>query len=98
MPALLKFPLSSGETINLALEISKHYSFSIELLQDNNGNTLNRISEGVGPRPERILQEVFRKWLAGSGKPLKTWKTIIQVLKDIKMLTLAETLETQLTE
>ena len=72
LPALLKFPLSSGETINLAFEISEHYSFSIELLQDNNGNTLSRISEGVGPRPERILQEVFRQWLAGSGKPLKT--------------------------
>ena len=98
MPALLNFPLSSGETINLAVEISEYYQFSIQLLQDINGNILSQISEGFGPRPERILQEVFKKWLNGSGKPDKTWKTIVQVLKDIKMLTLAERLESELTE
>ena len=97
LPTLLNFPLSSGETINLSVEISEYYSFSIQLLQDKSGNKLSLIYDGFGPRPDRILQEVFRQWLAGSGKPLKTWKTIIQVLRDIKMLTLAERLESQLT-
>ena len=98
MPVLLNFPLSSGETINLAVEISDYYSFSIQLLQDINGNILSHISKGFGPYPEHILQEVFRQWLDGRGKPLKTWKTIIHILKDIKMFTLAEMLESQLTE
>ena len=98
IPVLLNFPMSSGETINLAVEISEYDRFSKQLLQDMYGNELELISHGFGPRPERILREVFKRWLAGSGKPSKTWKTLIQTLKETNLLALAETLESQLAE
>ena len=98
MPTLLDFPLTSGKRISLAVEIRKHDDFSIQLLQDDKGNILGQIYEGFGPNPERILKEVLQRWLNGRGKPIKTWKTIIQVLKDVKMLTLAESLESELTK
>ena len=99
MPALLNFPLSSGRRLNLAVEIGTEYdSFSIQLLQDDRGSVLGQIREGFGPDPQDILKEVFKRWLNGSGKPVKTWETIIEVLKDVKMLTLAESLKSELTE
>ena len=99
MPTLLNFPLSSGERINLAIEIGTEYdSFSIQLLQDDKGSVLDQIREGFGRDPQNILKEVFQRWLKGSGKPVKTWETIIEVLKDVKMLTLAESLKSELTE
>ena len=98
LPTLLNFPVSSGDKLNLAVEISDHYSFSIQLLEDESGNILSLISHDVGNSHERILQEVFKKWLNGQGKPIKTWKTIVQVLKDLKMLRLAERLESELTQ
>ena len=97
MPTLLNFPLSSGERINLAIEIGTEYDgFSIQLLQDDKGNIFGQICKGYGPDPQDILKEVFKRWLNGVGKPDRTWKTIIKVLKDIKMLTLAESLELEL--
>lgn len=98
MPYLLNFPLTSGKRISLAIEIGKYRDFCIQLLHDERGNQCGQISDGVGPNPEHILIEVFERWLNGSGKPVKTWKTIIQVLKDVKMLTLAKDLESALME
>ena len=99
MPTLLNFPLSTGKRINVAVEIGTKYDdFSIQLLQDDNGNILDQIYDGFGPQSEHILKEVFKRWLNGVGKLVKTWRTIIQVLKDIKILTLAESLESELTE
>lgn len=95
---LLDFPLPSGKRISLAIEIRNYQDFSIRLLRDDTGNIFGQISDGFGPNPERILKEVFKRWLSGKGKPVKTWKTIIHVLKDVNMLTLAKDLESVLIE
>ena len=99
MPTLLNFPLSSRKRIHLAVEIGTKYDdFSIQLLQDDRGNILGQIRKGYGPDPQNILKEVFKRWLNGVGRPDKTWRTIIEALKDVEMITLAESLESELTE
>ena len=92
------FPLSSGAKINILEQITNYKHFTIMLLEDNEGTRLHHISEGFGPHPENMVREVIRRWLAGEGLPTKTWQTIIQCLKDVKLIRLAESLEAELTK
>ena len=40
--------------------------------------------------PERINEEILRQWLSGKGKQPVTWATLIEVLHDIGLSTLAK--------
>ena len=37
--------------------------------------------------------EIIEEWIAGKGKHPVTWKTLIKVLRDIELSTLAEEIE-----
>ena len=42
---------------------------------------------------ERINIEILKQWLTGRGKQPVTWATLIEVLHDIKLSTLANDIE-----
>ena len=69
------------------------YKLGLVLLEDDYGNKTDAIAAAHRHDPEMIAIKVFQKWINGDGKTPVTWTTLIQVLKDLKMNRLAETLQ-----
>ena len=44
--------------------------------------------------PEQINIAILREWVIGRGKKPVTWTTIVEVLRDIRLSTLAGDIET----
>ena len=42
---------------------------------------------------EQINIEILKQWLTGRGKQPVTWATLVEVLRDIKLCTLADDIE-----
>ena len=42
---------------------------------------------------EKINMEIFQEWLIGRGKQPVTWATLVEVLRDIELSTLAGDIE-----
>ena len=80
-----------NRTINIPQEIStKYQDFGILLLEDSTGarvqNTIHKHRED----PEAINMDILQQWIDGRGKKPVTWETLIEVLFDIDLTTLAE--------
>ena len=69
------------------------YKLGLLLLEDDYGNKTDAIAAAHRHDPEMIAIKIFQKWINGDGKTPVTWATLIQVLKDLKMNRLAETLQ-----
>ena len=97
LPELLNFKTSSsGTTINIVKEIGTHYStLGPLLLNDDNGVVIKAIVSEHQRNADAINQEILTQWLQGSGMQPVTWYTLIKVLKDAKLLQLAEMIEKQ---
>ena len=94
LPELLRFTRADNTFINITEEIGDEYQcFGILLLQDETGAKIKNI-EHQHPDPTKINTEIFRNWLAGKGKQPMTWDTLVQVLHDSKLSTLAEDIST----
>lgn len=63
------------------------------LLNDDNGNIVQSLEMEHQRNPERIMNEVFKRWIAGTGKRPISWDTLIAVLKDVELNTLADELQ-----
>ena len=88
---LLHLPGTSGQNINVTVEVGKKYfEFGVELLDDKNGQRTRNIEiQKKGSPPEDINREILMEWLQGKGKPV-TWKTLVEVLQLIELNKLAE--------
>ena len=42
---------------------------------------------------EQINMEIIQEWLAGRGKQSVTWATLVEILRDIELTTLASEIE-----
>ena len=54
---------------------------------------MTSIRHSSGPKIDSILNEVFRKWLAGSGRMPVMWTTFVKCLRNVKLNRLADTIE-----
>ena len=80
--------------INIPQEISvKYYKFGLLLLEDDTGAKIRSIAHEHRDNTEQINMEVLRQWINGRGKQPVTWKTLIEVLHDIELSTLAREIE-----
>ena len=92
LPELLRFPLSDGKKVNLAVEIgSKSSVFGTMILEDDRGKKV----ESIGSHFDVVEknQNIFTKWLEGAGKKPLTWATFIDALKDSELPKLAEQIQ-----
>lgn len=79
---------------NIPEEIGTNYfQFGVHLLDDPSGQCIRNIQWQYHNSPKIINEEILRRWLEGEGRKPVQWATLIQVLKDISMLTLAEDIE-----
>ena len=92
LPELLTFP-KKDRRVSIPQEIGVNYQkFGILLLKDNDGRKIDAIIEGK-ETVEEINLEILKRWLQGDGLQPGTWRTLIQVLQDSNLNTLAEHIE-----
>ena len=95
MPELLTFTYADNTKVHLLEEIgTKYEQFGILLLQDRTGAKVKNITCRYSNDPERINRDILEKWLAGNGKQPVTWATLVKVLHDIGLSTLADDIST----
>ena len=95
MPELLKFTCADNKTINITKEIGDEYKcFGIFLLQDLKGQKVKSIKCKHLSDPSQINTEILEEWLAGKGKQPVTWTTLVEVLRDTELYTLADVIST----
>ena len=81
-------------SINIPQEIgSNYYYFGLHLLDDPNGTRVRNLELEYRQNAERINTEILREWATGRGKQPVTWETLTEVLRDIKLHTLASEIE-----
>ena len=85
------------KTLNIIQRTSTHYiNLAMFLLNDENCDIVHILEIQYQHDPERIVREVFKKWLSGTGKKPVTWKTLVDVLRDIQLNSLAYEIDTAL--
>ena len=94
LPELLKFTCTDGRVLNIPVEISTKFSpFGTFLLDDRNGLRVKNIAYKHRDNPEQINTEILQEWLIGNGMQPVTWVTLVKVLRDIELSTLARDIE-----
>ena len=89
-PLFINFPTPVGN-VNLAEEIGVHYfKFGIQLLRDDSGAQMSAFVKECLGRAEEINCKIFQKWLEGNRRQPVTWETLVHVLDDIGLRTLAQ--------
>ena len=64
--------------------------FGAVLLDESTGARVRSLEHQHQRNAERINQEILQEWLAGSGKQPVSWATLVEVLRDIELSTLAD--------
>ena len=91
---LLRFTCANQRVINIPVEIATKYVwFGTFLLDDRNGSRVKIMAHKHHYDAERINTEILQEWLTGRGRQPVTWATLVKVLHDIKLSTLAGEIE-----
>ena len=86
-------------SVDVAEKIGTNYKhFGTQLLNDNDGSKVNNIEMSKRPDPVGITAEILEQWLQGRGRMPVTWQTLIKCLRDIKMIVLADDIESSLSK
>ena len=90
LPELLRFTCTDGRVVSVPVEIAtKYVQFGTLLLDDQNGSKVKIIARKNHYDAEQINTEILQEWLDGRGKKSVTWTTLVEVLCDIELSTLA---------
>ena len=96
LPTLMKFisfPMASGK-VNLAEKIGNSYAeFGVMLLEDEDESRTIAIVKEERGSASNINRHIFRLWLQGKGRQPVTWATLVSVLQDIGLDTLASNID-----
>ena len=91
---LIDFTLCDGTRLNVAERIGIDSSlFGIRLLKDATGAKISAIEKTHRGRPIDINREILQEWMGGRGRPV-TWNVLVEVLKDIHLNVLADSIST----
>jgi len=90
LPELLKFTCTDERVVSIPVEVAtKYFQFGTFLLDDRNGAKVKIMAHKHLNDAEQINTEILQEWLTGSTQPV-TWATLVKVLHDIKLCTLAD--------
>ncbi len=93
MMELLRFE-GERQQHSIPEEIGTQYGdFGRLLLEDHAGSMVQAIERLCVNDSFWIVQEILKWWLQGNGRKPVTWATLIGVLRDIGMKSLAEDIE-----
>jgi len=74
---------------------TKYVQFGAFLLDDKDGSRVESMAHKHLNNSEQINTEILKKWMTGSGKQPVEWATLVEVLNDIKLSTLADEIFTR---
>ena len=95
LPELLRFTCTDGRVVSIPMEVAtKYVRFGVFLLDDRTGSRVKIMAHMHHYDPERINTEILQEWLIGRGKQPVTWETLVEVLCDIELFTLAGDIRT----
>ena len=81
--------------VSIPVEIANNYvPFGTNLLDDTNGSKLKIMARKHHYDAKQINTEILYKWVTGRGKQPVTWATLIEVLHEIELSTLAADIRT----
>ena len=80
--------MSEGK-VNLAEKIPDYWDFGVLLLDDHSGDQIAAIEKEQGKSTVDINRQILRLWVQGKGRQPVTWTTLVTVLQDIGLVTLA---------
>jgi len=87
----LKFTFADGKVISIPVEIgTRYFEFGVFLLDDRSGSRVASMAFRHQNIPKQINIQILQEWLEGSGKQPVTWATLVEVLHDIGLPTLAD--------
>jgi len=93
MPELLEFR-ARDRRINIPQQIDTNfYLLGFLLLEDSAGVIVHSIVHKHGGDAEKINIEILHQWLSGRGKKPVSWRTLIEVLRDVGLFCLASDIE-----
>ena len=72
---------------------TKYVQFGTFLLDDRNGSKVKIMARKHLNDAEEINTEILQEWLTGRGKQPVTWPTLVKVLDDIELSSLADEIE-----
>ena len=76
--------------LNIFEKIGSHYEdFGTLLLNDESGEKVQAIVNEHKGKAKSINREIFREWLRNRGASPVSWRTLIDVLNEIGLKTLA---------
>ena len=88
---LKRLPNQVGAVLNIIQRIgTRNHDLGIHLLEDDTGAITDAIEAQYGPDQTRITEAILRKWLDGRGKIPHSWETLVTVLREIELNTLAQ--------
>ena len=88
---LLHILTTSFKSIKIIERIAvKNHSLGILLLNDDSGAVTRNIEAQYRPDQDKITEAILQRWLEGTGRKPQSWATLITVLKEIELNTLAE--------
>jgi len=91
----LKFTCTDGRVISIPVQIAtKYVQFGAFLLDDRDGSRVKNMAHKYLNNSEQINTEILQEWLTGSGKQPVEWATLVEVLNDIQLSTLAGEINT----
>ncbi len=97
MPLLTTFRTTTGRKIKVIEEMGTHYDdFGTLLLQDDNGQRVKSIVQECREHAKAINREILIQWLGGRGRLPVSWETLVEVLRDADLETLADDVESSL--
>eukprot|EP00731_Ephydatia_muelleri_P021695 Em0014g286a len=85
------------EHLNIVQRTAIHYAkLAMHLLDDVNLVITASFEMQFQHDPERIAREVYNKWISGTGRKPVSWQTLVGVLRDIQLNSLADEIEAAL--
>ena len=91
---MAKLTLHGMVKMNLHEEIGgDFYKFGVVILNDDYGNITDGIVQSCNGNVENVIIKILQKWLKGGGRQPVTLNTLVQVLGEINLHTLATSIE-----
>ncbi|KAL5475155.1 hypothetical protein EMCRGX_G027220 [Ephydatia muelleri] len=85
------------EHLNIVQRTAIHYAkLAMHLMDDVNLVITASLEMQFRHNPEIIAKEVYKKWISGTGRKPISWQTLVCVLRDIQLNSLAEEIEAAL--
>lgn len=89
-----KLTLQAMVRMNLHNEIGgDYYKFGVMILDDDYGNKTDAIVHTNNGNVEMICIKILQRWLKGGGRQPVTLLTLVQVLREINLHSLATDIE-----